>query len=213
MRFMSHAKNFTLRATLPVVVLLLAAVNLSTHRVAAAPPPQLPMNGGSAFLGQWCAQGDPTKPCSISANGPFFSITNEQGSTSSGHIQGMNSNVLVAEQWQFVQGTLSGDGSRINWSNGTFWAKCDNGGGGGGGGHRRPNLQGTWYRDGNHSLGCSISQRGNNLTFTNEQGQTAQGKFLGNKNVTANWGGTTINGALTKNGGQINWDNGTMWSR
>ena len=125
----------------------------------------------------------------------------------------MNSNVLVAEQWQFVQGTLSGDGSRINWSNGTFWAKCDNGGGGGGGGHRRPNLQGTWYRDGNHSLGCSISQRGSNLTFTNEQGQTAQGKFLGNKNVTANWGGTTINGTLTKNGGQINWDNGTMWSR
>jgi hypothetical protein len=62
-------------------------------------------------------------------------------------------------------------------------------------------------------LGCSISQRGSNLTFTNEQGQTAQGKFLGNKNVTANWGGTTINGTLTKNGGQINWDNGTMWSR
>jgi hypothetical protein len=36
-------------------------------------------------------------------------------------------------------------------------------------------------------LACSINQRGNNLTFTNEGGQTAQGKFLGDKNVTANW--------------------------
>ena len=40
--------------------------------------------------------------------------------------------------------------------------------------------------------------------------QTAQGEFLGNKKVTANWGGTTINGTLTNNAGQINWDNGSM---
>ena len=96
----------------------------------------------------------------------------------------------------------------------TYWTRCDNGGGGGGGdGHRRRNLEGTWYRDGNRSYACSINQRGSNLTFTNEQGATAQGKFLGNKNVTANWNGQTINGTLVKNGGQINWDNGTMWSR
>jgi hypothetical protein len=127
----------------------------------------------------------------------------------------MNSSVLVAEQWQFVQGTLSQDGTQINWSNGTYWARCDNsgGGGGGGGGWRRPNLQGTWYRDGNRSLACSINQRGNNLTFTNEQGQTAQGKFLGNRNVTANWGGITINGTLVNNSDQLNWDNGTTWRR
>ena len=210
MRFVNRARNLSLPAALSVALLLIAAALTGTHRAAAAPPPQLPMNGGSAFLGQWCAQGDSTKRCSISANGPFFSLTNEQGSTSSGHIQGMNSNVLVADQWQFVQGTLSADGTQINWSNGTYWAKCDNGGGGG---RHTPNLQGTWYRDGNHSLACSINQRGKSLTFTNEQGQTAQGKFLGSKNVTANWGGTTINGTLTRNGGQINWDNGTMWSR
>jgi len=34
-----------------------------------------------------------------------------------------------------------------------------------------------------------ISQRGSNLTFTNEQGVTAQGKFLGNKNLNANGNG------------------------
>jgi len=190
-----------------------AVVLMQSHpRTIAAAPPQLPASQGAGFVGQWCAQGDPTKRCSITANEPFFTLTNEQGSTSTGHMQGMNQSVLVADQWQFVQGTLSSDGSQINWSNGTYWAQCNNGGGGGGG-HRRPNLQGTWYRDGNHSLACSIQQRKNILTFTNETGQTAQGKFLGNKNVTANWGGTTINGTLVNNGGRINWDNGTMWSR
>jgi hypothetical protein len=189
---------------------LFVMVQVHQHPVSAAPP-QLPMSGGTGFLGQWCAQGDPTKRCSITANGPFFTLTNEQGSTSSGHIQGMSQNIIVADQWQLVQGTLSPDASRIDWSNGTFWAQCNTSGGGGGGGRHHPNLQGTWYRGGDHSLACSINQRGNGLTFTNEQGQTARG--LGNRNVTANWGGTTINGTLANNGGQINWDNGTMWSR
>lgn len=211
MKFIGPAKFFT--AAFLSVACLLAILHLAGHRVAAAPP-QLPMNGGQGFLGQWCAQGDPGKRCSISANGPFFTLTNEQGSTSTGNLQGMNSNTITASQWQFVQGTLSPDGKQINWSNGTFWARCDSGGGGGGGGGwHKPNLQGTWYRDGNRSYACSINQRGNNLTFTNEQGVTAHGKFLGNKNVTANWNGQTINGTLVKNGGRINWDNGTMWSR
>lgn len=202
------------RALAPLALLsaaLLWAMHSGAHHVMAAPP-QLPVNQGSAFLGQWCAQGDSTKRCSITSNGPFLSLTNEQGSTSTGTVQGMNSNTITADQWQFVRGTLSADGNQINWTNGTYWARCDNSGGGGGGRHR-PNLQGTWYRDGDHSLACSVSQRGSKLTFTNEQGQTAQGKFLGNRNVTANWGGTTINGTLVNNGGRINWDNGTMWSR
>ncbi len=155
----------------------------------------------------------PTKTTSITANGPFFSLTNEQGSNSSGHLQGMNQNVIVADQWQFVQGTLSPDGTRINWSNGTFWAQCNQSGGGGHNHGRLPNLQGTWYRDGNHSLACSIQQNKKNLSFTNESGQTAQGSFLGPKHVTANWGGQTINGTLVNNAGRINWDNGTSWSR
>lgn len=164
------------------------------------------------FVGPWCAQGDRSKPTSIAKDGPFYKLTNEQGSTATGNIRG---NVITAMEWQFVRGTLSADGSRIDWDNGTFWAKCGSGGNSGGGVYygRLPNLQGTWYRDGNHSKACSIQQNRGSLTFTNEAGQTAQGKFLGSKNVTANWGGTTINGTLTRNAGQINWDNGTMWSR
>jgi len=55
-------------------------------------------------------------------------------------------------------GTLSSDGRQINWSNGTYWTRRDNGGRGGGGDwQRRPNLQGTWYRDGNRSYACSAA--------------------------------------------------------
>lgn len=200
------------RAARTFELMIVFAVLCMFARTANATPPQLPPQG-TGFLGQWCAQGDPGKTTAISANGPFFSLTNELGSTSSGHLQGRNQNVLIADQWQFVQGTLSSDGKRINWSNGTYWARCKSGGGGGGNHSRYPNLQGTWYRDGNHSKACSIQQRNKSLTFTNESGQTAQGRFLSPKNVTSTWNGTTINGTLTNNAGRIQWDNGTMWSR
>jgi hypothetical protein len=170
-------------------------------------------NTNPAFLGQWCAQGDASKVASISANGPFLTLTNEQGSSSPGNTQGSNQNVIVAPGWQFVQGTLTPDGTQINWSNGTFWARCNQGGGGNNNHGRLPNLQGTWYRSGNHSQACSIQQNRKNLTFTNESGQSAQGQFLGPKHVTANWNGQTINGTLVNNAGRINWDNGTWWSR
>lgn len=167
-------------------------------------------NQNAGFLGQWCAQGNAGKVASITANGPFLTLTNELGSTSPGNIQGANQNVIVAPGWQFVRGTLTPDGRRINWTNGTFWARCNSGGGGG---HRLPNLEGTWYRSGNHSLACSIQQNGQRLRFTNELGQTAQGSFLGSKHITARWGGQTINGTLVNNAGRINWDNGTFWRR
>ena len=85
----------------------------------AVPAPQGPM-GNSAFLGAWCAQGDPTKHCSVSGNGVFLTFTNENGDTSTGHFVGMSQNVVSADQWNFVQGTLCGDGRTINWSNGTL---------------------------------------------------------------------------------------------
>ena len=94
-----------------------------------------------------------------------------------------------------MQGTLSPDGSQINWSNGTYWARCDNGGVEAGAvdvivrTFREPGIAAAITR-----WPVRHPARKDNLTFTNEQGQTAQGKFLGNRNVTANWGGTTING-------------------
>jgi hypothetical protein len=162
----------------------------------------------SGFLGAWCAQGDPSKHASISGNGVFLTLTNENGDTSPGNLQGNNQ--IQAPGWQFVTGTLSGDGSQINWSNGSYWARCDNGGGGGG--RHRPNLTGTWYANGDRSRSCSIKQRRGNLTLHNEQGQSATGNFNG-RQITTNWAGSAISGTITQGGNRINWDNGTYWIR
>ena len=132
-----------------LIVALSAVFLISVQISQAAPAPQA--NQGGGFLGQWCAQGDPSKQASITSNGGvFFNLTNENGDTSPGNLQG--SNTMSAPGWQFVTGNLSPDGSRINWSNGTFWARCNNGGGGGG--WRRPRIEGSWYRGGNRSQRC-----------------------------------------------------------
>jgi hypothetical protein len=168
----------------------------------------LQMNGrqqGSGFLGAWCAQGDPGKHASISGNGVFLTLTNETGDTSPGNLQG--SNQIQAPGWQFVTGTLSRDGSQINWSNGTYWARCDNGGG-----RHRVNLTGTWYANGDRSRACSITQRRGSLTLQNESGQGANGNVSG-RQLTTNWAGTGINGTISQNGNRIDWDNGTYWVR
>jgi hypothetical protein len=164
--------------------------------------------GATGFLGAWCAQGDPSKQASISSNGPMLNLTNESGSTSIGNLQGNNQ--ISAPEWQFVTGTLSGDGRRINWSNGTFWARCYNGGGGG---YRTPNLNGNWYPNGNRSLQCSIQQRQGNLTLQNEVGDRATGSFNGKWTVRTNWQGTRITGTVSKDGSRIDWSNGTYWIR
>ena len=184
------------------------------------PPPDAPQQrqqdqerrnnqqGSAGFLGAWCAQGDPSKQASISSNGPMLNLTNESGSTSIGNLQGNNQ--IVAPEWQFVTGTLSGDGSRIDWSNGTFWARCYNGGGGG---RRAPNLNGRWYPNGNRSLSCSIQQRRGSLTLQNENGDRATGSFNGKWSVTTNWQGTSIAGTISRDGNRIDWSNGTYWIR
>ena len=78
------------------------------------------------FLGGGVRREILTKHASISSNGVYLNLTNESGSTSIGNMQGPNR--IEAQEWQFVVGTLSNDGQQINWSNGTFWARCPSGG-------------------------------------------------------------------------------------
>ena len=163
----------------------------------------------AGFLGGWCAQGDPTKQTSISYNGAFYNLTNETGDTSIGNLQGNNQ--IQAPGWQFVTGTLNRNGQQIQWSNGTFWARCPAPHGGGGRG--KLDLNGNWYPNGNRSMQCSIQQHRGNLTLQNEQGVRASGSFNGKYNVSTNWQGTTINGTISRDGNRINWDNGTYWMR
>ncbi len=164
------------------------------------------MNGGQAsgFLGAWCPQGDPNKHASISGNGVFLTLTNENGDTSPGNLQG--SNQIQAPGWQFVTGTLSNDGSQINWSNGSYWARCDSGGG-----RDRWTLSGTWFANGDRSRACSIRQRHGDLDLHNESGQSASGNFTDRHRITTNWSGAVIQGRISQHGGRIDWDNGTYW--
>jgi hypothetical protein len=161
----------------------------------------------AGFLGGWCAQGDRTKQTSVSYNGAFYNLTNENGDTSIGNLQGKNQ--IQAPGWQFVTGTLTQNGNQIQWSNGTFWARCPTGGGGGG----KLNLNGNWYPNGNRSQQCSIQERKGNLQLQNENGDRASGSFNGRNQLTTNWQGTRINGTVTRDGNRINWDNGTYWIR
>ena len=193
------------------VALLSAAIVIgmvhARSRAFAAPLPQ-DFGQGARIAGEWCAQGDKNKRCSISNNGAFLNFTNEQGSTSIGHFTNMQQTEFSADEWQFVRGTLSSDGLRIDWTNGTYWMRCSGGGGG-----RRPNLDGTWYRDGNHSLRCTIRQKKGNLTLKNEVGQTANGTFDSSSRITTYWSSQRIDGNISSDGNHIDWDNGTTWTR
>jgi hypothetical protein len=199
-----HARDANSAAVITFIAVLAIGLTFSVKDAVAQFPPK-PQS--AAFTGAWCAQGDPTKQASISDNGAFLTLTNENGDTSTGQYQGQNG--IVAPGWQFVTGTLSPDGSQINWSNGTFWARCNTGGGG----HQRLNLTGTWYAQGSRNQSCSIRQRGNNLQLSNESGDQASGQITGKRQLTTNWNGTSIVGTVTENGNRINWDNGTFWTR
>jgi hypothetical protein len=187
-------------------VLFVAAIAL-TFALSLSALAQPSNSQGSGFLGAWCPQGDPSKHASIAYNGAFFNLTNENGDTSVGNLQGPNR--ISAPGWQFVVGTLSSDGGRIDWTNGTFWARCD----GGGGGHSRPDLNGIWYPQGNRTLQCSIQQHRGVLNLQNESGARATGSFDGKRHITTNWSGTQIGGNISSNGNRIDWDNGTYWIR
>lgn len=168
----------------------------------------------AAFLGTWCAQGDPSKQASIAsggANGPFLTLTNESGSTSYGHLQGPGQ--IVAPQWQFVTGTLSPDGDQIQWSNGSMWARCPGGGAFPGYPGNGLQLTGTWFANGDRSRQCRIRQRRGSLSLRNEAGQDADGSFVRRHLITTNWNGSVIEGRISRDGDRIDWSNGTWWTR
>jgi hypothetical protein len=201
---------------MPGLGMSLVLAGFSQQGVAQFAPPSGPQGSAqtAAFLGTWCAQGDPSKQASIATSGPgmngaFLTLTNENGDTSPGNLQGPHQ--IVAPQWQFVVGTLSPDGSQINWSNGTMWARCPSGGDGWPG--YFPRLAGTWFANGDRSRACAIRQRRGDLDLRNEVGQSASGTFVRRHLITTNWNGSVIQGRISRDGNRIDWNNGTYWVR
>ena len=79
-----------------------------------------------------------------------------------------------------------------------------------------PDISGTWYANGNRAAACRITQSGNSVSLTNEQGATATGNFVDPSTLSTNWGffgGAQITGNISSDLRTITWSNGTYWSR
>lgn len=70
-------------------------------------------------------------------------------------------------------------------------------------------LSGAWFHNGKPT--AMTPQQGNSLLLTNEQGQSATGYVEGPRFIfSPQWG---VSGHIVDNGSQINWSNGTIWTR
>jgi hypothetical protein len=149
---MAISRNTTVTAIGALsIAVAIAGFQLETTRALAVPAPQGPM-GNSAFLGAWCAQGDPTKgtywtrcsgggghrtpnldrtwyrggdrsqSCNIRQRKRNLQLRNESGQSATGSVDRRGH---VTTYWSGTQigGTLSPDGDTIYWDNGTSWSR------------------------------------------------------------------------------------------
>ncbi len=161
-----------------------------------------------AFLGGWCGEGDPTNHPNITDSGSFLTLDNGLGDRSIGRVLGPRG--IIAPGWQSAIGTLTPDGSQIDWTNGTYWTRCP-----GSAGHAlsRTSLTGTWYTHADRSQPCSILEHGDSLQIHCGQWGHAAGQVDASGNLTTDWNGNRIEGMVTPDGNHINWDNQTYWTR
>ncbi len=157
----------------------------------------------SAFFGEWCGQGNLAWRASISDKGSFILLNNGMGDASIGRGDGPTR--IVAPGWGSVSGKLTPDSSQIDWSNGTFWARCP----------ATPapspvSLTGKWYADGGVQP-CFIQQKGDQISISHGKGCKATGQVDAAGHLTTEWSGNRIDGAVTPDGNHINWDNQTYW--
>jgi len=159
----------------------------------------------NAFFGEWCGQGNLAWRASISDKGSFILLNNGMGDASIGRGDGPTR--IVAPGWGSVRGKLTPDSSQIDWSNGTFWARCP--------ATQTPSpvsLTGKWYADGGVQP-CFITQRGDQISISHGKRCKATGQVDAAGHLTTEWSGNRIDGTVTPDGNHIDWDNQTYWSR
>ena len=166
------------------------------------PPP--PAN--SPLLGAWCVQGNLAAHASIRLDANLLLLTNPNGQSSVAETPTPTS--LLALAWHGIEGALTPDGSQIDWSNATWWARC----------LTRPavqplSLSGQWIPLGVRSIVATIRQNGRSLHINNGLGATATGVLDESGHLSTNWSGHTITGVVTPDGKHINWSNQTWWTR
>ena len=79
-----------------------------------------------------------------------------------------------------------------------------------------PNLNGTWFLNGDTRKPCEIIQYlpGRRAEFTNENGSTAWGTIRGDSVWIPDWSDGVSQGLMGRvRGNRIIWPNGSYWSR
>jgi hypothetical protein len=77
------------------------------------------------ICGAWYMSADPSKRCDIRQHGNSLTLTNESGQTATGSFVNPRK---ISARWGFreIDGHLSHDLWRIEWSNGTYWTRGTN---------------------------------------------------------------------------------------
>jgi len=181
------------------------------HTVNAAMAEQFPSNPSrsAAFLGEWCGQGIHGMRASIADSGPYLTLTNENGDASTGRVD--EKGKIIAPGWQNVIGTLNPTGIQIDWSNGTYWERCDAASGNADSGPL--DLSGRWFPQGDHSEPCMIREHSIDLQIECAQLATTTGRIDGPTHFTIKWGAQFIGATITADRNHIHWDDQTYWTR
>ena len=174
------------------------------HTVEAALAAEFPAGlAQSYFLGNWCVEGRTELHGTITDGGNVLALRNEQGSTSTGELR--SPFLLVAPAWNSVTGALTPDRSQIDWSNGTYWARCSSAP------PRQPvSLSGRWV---SQNGACSIRQEMATLQLGDSKDCLATGRVDDNGAVTLDFYGMRVEGTVAPDGNHINWQDGTYWTR
>lgn len=168
--------------------------------LAAEFPPGLAQ---SYFLGEWCGQGRADRRATITNGGDMLVLRNELGSASGGEPHGPL--LLTAPGWGSVSGALTPDRSQIDWSNGSYWARCPSAP------LRSPvDLNGLWVaQNGN----CVIRHDGQRLAFGDTRDCQATGRLDSRGSLTVDFSGIELDGSVTADGNHIDWQDGSYWTR
>jgi len=144
------------------------------------------------------------KPATISQNGDNLSIDNGYGTNSTAVLSG---NTFKTSDG--LTGTVSADGTRINWSIGFVWIKQVSNNPQS---RKGSDLSGTWSMfEGNgkqYDKDATITQNGVSVTLDNGYGAQATVNLLDSKLMVRAW---RLTGSVSADGRRIDWSNGFYW--
>ena len=109
-----------------------------------------------------------------------------------------------------IVGTISNNGNRIDWYDGSFWVRTN------GKELRLPNLDGKWNASWvgkfSNKSGYTITQDGDNLILEYKESNWKVGAKIQPDNITIHANDGAV-GTIKNNGNRIEWSNGSFWEK